>query len=163
VDLATVKQDHLVFIDQVIGSQRLRTVSAVGEVFPLYCTANGKAYLAELDRGAIEKLIGTTYERRTPKTLTPLHRLLNDPTPPRLGRLIKDLSLVRQCGVAFDREEHTLGICAAGVVTRDPLGNSIAISVPVRAQRFYDRQAHIADRLLATKRALDAHLSAAMG
>src|SRR3954447_15387416 len=30
VDLATVKKDHLVFIDQVIGPQRLRTVSAVG-------------------------------------------------------------------------------------------------------------------------------------
>ena len=48
VDLSTVKKDHLVFIDQVIGSQRLRTVSAVGETFPLYCTANGKAYLAQL-------------------------------------------------------------------------------------------------------------------
>ena len=151
VDLATVKQDHLVFVDQVIGSHRLRTVSAVGEMFPLYCTANGKAYLAELDRDAIEKLIGTTYERRTPKTFT------------RLDRLLKDLMSVRQCGVAFDREEHTLGICAAGVVTRDPLGNAIAISVPVPAQRFYDRQAHLADRLLASKRALDAHLSAALG
>ena len=49
VDLAVVKKDHLMFIDQVIGSQRLRTVSAVGETFPLHCTANGKAYLAELD------------------------------------------------------------------------------------------------------------------
>ena len=29
------RSDHLVFIDQVIGSQRLRTVSAVGETFPL--------------------------------------------------------------------------------------------------------------------------------
>src|ERR1700754_4862887 len=67
VDLATIRQDHLVFVDQVIGSQRLRTVSAVGEMFPLYCTANGKAYLAGLDRDAIEKLIGSTYERRTPK------------------------------------------------------------------------------------------------
>src|SRR5689334_4216575 len=47
VDLAVVKRDHLVFVDQVIGSQRLRTVSAVGESFPLYCTANGKAYLAQ--------------------------------------------------------------------------------------------------------------------
>src|SRR5271165_4980583 len=28
-DLAIVKNDHLVFVDQVIGSQRLRTVSAV--------------------------------------------------------------------------------------------------------------------------------------
>ena len=35
VDLASIKGDHLVFIDQVIGSQRLRTVSAVGESFPL--------------------------------------------------------------------------------------------------------------------------------
>ena len=50
VDLAVVKKDHLVFIDQVIGSQRLRTVSAVGETFPLHCTANGKAYLAHSRR-----------------------------------------------------------------------------------------------------------------
>ena len=149
VDLATVKKDHLVFIDQVIGPQRLRTVSAVGETFPLYCTANGKAYLAELDRGAIERLIGQSYERRTPKTLT------------RLSDLIDDLTSVRRSGVAFDREEHTLGICAAGVAMRDMLGNSIAISVPVPAQRFYDRQAQIAERLLATKQALDMHLSAA--
>ena len=149
VDLATVKKDHLVFIDQVIGPQRLRTVSAVGETFPLYCTANGKAYLAELDRGAIERLIGQSYERRTPKTLI------------RLNDLIDDLTSVRRSGVAFDREEHTLGICAAGVAMRDMLGNSIAISVPVPAQRFYDRQAQIAERLLATKQALDTHLSAA--
>ena len=149
VDLATVKKDHLVFIDQVIGPQRLRTVSAVGETFPLYCTANGKAYLAELDRGAIERLIGQSYERRTPKTLT------------RLNDLIDDLTSVRRSGVAFDREEHTLGICAAGVAMRDLLGNSIAISVPVPAQRFYDRQAQIAERLLATKQALDTHLNAA--
>ena len=59
VDLSVVKKDHLVFIDQVIGSQRLRTVSAVGETFPLHCTANGKAYLASLDNAAIAELIGT--------------------------------------------------------------------------------------------------------
>src|SRR5215472_7509010 len=78
VDLATVKKDHLVFIDQVIGSHRLRTVSAVGETFPLHCTANGKAYLAELDEVTIARLIGTKYERRTPNTLTRLADLLRD-------------------------------------------------------------------------------------
>ena len=62
-DLAVVKNDHLVFVDQVIGSQRLRTVSAVGETFPLYCTANGKAYLAELDDAAIAALIGSELSR----------------------------------------------------------------------------------------------------
>jgi hypothetical protein len=35
VDLATIRKDHLIFVDQVIGPQRLRTVSAVGETFPL--------------------------------------------------------------------------------------------------------------------------------
>jgi DNA-binding IclR family transcriptional regulator len=113
VDLAVVKKDHLVFIDQVIGSHRLRAVSAVGETFPLHCTANGKAYLAGLETDAIARLIGASYEQRTPRTLT------------RLEDLLKDLKSVRKTGVAFDREEHTQGICAAGVATRDPLGNVI--------------------------------------
>jgi IclR family transcriptional regulator, acetate operon repressor len=149
VDLAMVKKDHLVFIDQVIGSQRLRAVSAVGETFPLHCTANGKAYLAGLDADAIARLIGISYEQRTPRTLT------------RLEDLLKDLKSVRKTGVALDREEHTQGICAAGVATRDPLGNVIAISVPVPAQRFYQHQRTIAARLRATKDALERRLVAA--
>jgi len=147
VDLATIKRDHLVFIDQVIGSQRLRTVSAVGETFPLYCTANGKAYLAQLDDSAIERLIGRSYDARTPKTLT------------RLDALLADLKSARRTGVALDREEHTLGICAAGIALRDPLGNYVAVSVPVPSARFGDRLSIIRDRLLATKQALNEHLS----
>lgn len=149
VDLATVKRDHLVFIDQVIGSQRLRTVSAVGETFPLHCTANGKAYLAELDDKEIEQLIGRVYDARTPKTLA------------RLNPLLDDLKSVRKTGVAYDREEHTLGISAASVVLRDLLGNYVAISVPVPAQRFRDHQRLIAKKLLATKQALQQYLTAA--
>ena len=148
VDLSVVKKDHLVFIDQVIGSQRLRMVSAVGETFPLYCTANGKAYLATLDDTAIAKLIGTSYEQRTPRTLT------------RLEDLLRDLKTVRKTGVAIDREEHALGVCAAGVVTRDPVGNAVAISVPVPAQRFYKHQRTIVAHLQATKEALERHLLA---
>jgi len=148
VDLSVVKKDHLVFIDQVIGSQRLRTVSAVGETFPLHCTANGKAYLAGLDDAAIAGLIGMSYEARTPRTLT------------RLDDLLRELKSVRKTGVAFDREEHTHGICAAGIVTRDPAGNIVAISVPVPAQRFYKHQRQIVARLRATKETLERHLLA---
>src|ERR1700760_1532225 len=142
VDLSTVKKDHLVFIDQVIGSQRLRTVSAVGETFPLYCTANGKAYLAQLSDTALEALIGRAYEARTPNTIT------------KLDVLLAELKTVRRTGVAFDREEHSLGISAAGVALHDPLGNAVAISVPVPSQRFEEQHALIAARLLATKQAL---------
>ena len=149
VDLATVKHDHLVFIDQVIGPQRLRTVSAVGESFPLSCTANGKAYLAELDDREIEALLGRRFEARTANTLTALPALL------------ADLKAVRRTGVALDREEHTVGISAAGVALRDLAGNYVAISVPVPTSRFKERQARIAARLLATKRAIESHMTVA--
>lgn len=148
VDLSTVKKDHLVFIDQVIGSQRLRTVSAVGETFPLYCTANGKAYLAQLSDAAVEALLGRVYEPRTPKTIT------------RIEPLLAELRTVRRTGVAFDREEHTAGICAAGVALHDPLGNAVAVSVPVPSQRFMTQQTLFADRLLATKRSMEMHMNA---
>jgi DNA-binding IclR family transcriptional regulator len=149
VDLATVKKDHLVFIDQVIGSHRLRTVSAVGETFPLYCTANGKAYLAQLTDAAVEALIGKTYAARTPHTIT------------KLDALLTELKTVRANGVAFDHEEHASGICAAGVALHDPLGNAVAISVPVPTQRFTGREKEIADGLIATKHALEASMAAA--
>ena len=147
VDLAMIKKDYLVFIDQVIGSQRLRAVSAVGETFPLYCTANGKAYLAQLSEAGVEKLVGRAYEPRTPHTIT------------KLDALLKELAEARRAGAAYDREEHTLGICAVGVALHDPLGNPIAISVPVPSQRFEDRAALIAERLTATKRAMETHIN----
>jgi DNA-binding IclR family transcriptional regulator len=147
VDLATIRKDQLVFVDQVIGPQRLRAVSAVGEAFPLHCTANGKAYLAELADEEVARLIGRSYEQRTPNTLT------------RLKDLLKDLEAARKAGVALDREEHTVGICAAGIVMTDFSGNHVAISVPVPAPRFAMQQARIARSLLAAKRALSEHLA----
>jgi DNA-binding IclR family transcriptional regulator len=149
VDLATIKGDHLVFVDQVVGPQRLRTVSAVGESFPLYCTANGKAYLAELDDREVATLLGRRFASRTANT------------PTSLAALLADLKAARRAGVAYDREEHTVGISAAGVALRDMLGNYVAISVPVPTSRFKERQGLIAARLLATKRAIEGQLTTA--
>ena len=149
VDLAAVKGDHLVFIDQVTGPQRLRTVSSVGDTFPLYCTANGKAYLAELDDREVATLLGRRFSARTANTPTTLQALL------------ADLKAARRTGVAFDREEHTVGISAAGVALRDLVGNYVAISVPVPTSRFKEHQSLIAARLLATKRAIEGQLTTA--
>ena len=66
-------------------------MSAVGDAFPLHCTANGKAYLAELSDDDVARLIGKSYEQRTPKTLT------------RLKDLLKDLNAARKSGIALDR------------------------------------------------------------
>jgi DNA-binding IclR family transcriptional regulator len=142
VDLSVVLKDRLLFVDQVIGPHRLRTVSAVGDTFPLFCTANGKAYLATLDDRSVERLVGTHFEARTPHTLT------------KLPDLLEDLDQVRKSGLAFDREEHTLGISAVGVGLLDAVGHPMAISVPVPTQRFADMETIISERLLRTKHAL---------
>lgn len=147
VDFAVVKKDHLVFIDQVVGPERLRTVSAIGETFPLYCTANGKAYLARLSDAEIVKLIGKSYPARTPTTHT------------HFAALMADIEHIRVFGVGFDREEHSPGIRAAGVALSDILGNPVAISVPVPSARFLGREETIARALLRTKRILESKLT----
>ena len=81
VDLATIKKDHLIFVDQVIGPHRLRAVSAVGETFPLYCTANGKAYLAQLDEVAVARLIGDVTRGRCLTHERLLARVSERPVP----------------------------------------------------------------------------------
>lgn len=48
VALTATPGDRADVVDQVVPPQRLRAVSAVGESFPLYCCANGKALLAAL-------------------------------------------------------------------------------------------------------------------
>ncbi len=147
VDFAVIRKDHLIFIDQVVGPERLRTVSAIGETFPLYCTANGKAHLARLADAEIVKLIGRSYPARTPATLTDYDALM------------RDIEQIRLRGVGFDREEHSPDIRAAGVALADILGNPVAISVPVPSARFQGREDVIATALLRTKRTLEAQLT----
>ena len=139
VDVSVPKGDRLVFIDQIVGSQRLRTVSAVGDAFPLFCTANGKAFLATLDDDEIIKRIGKTYEARTKHTLKSFKALS------------ADLTKTRARGYAIDAEEHALGITAVGVLVYDLLDNPVMVSVPVPTARFEENQDQIVQKLLQTK------------
>ena len=148
VDFASLHKDHLVFLDQIVGSNRLRTVSAIGETFPLYCTANGKAVLAEMEDDTILKLIGRQYAQRTANTLTSAEALL------------QNVRQIRETGIAIDREEHMMGICAAGIALRDSLGNMVAVSVPVPTHRFMEHEKLIAASLLRTKIELQMLLAA---
>src|SRR5277367_3095294 len=55
VDLSVLKGTVAVFTDQVQGVHRLRAVSAIGETFPLHCTANGKAILSLFSAERVER------------------------------------------------------------------------------------------------------------
>lgn len=128
VDLAVLRRDHLVFVDQVSGSHRLRAVSAVGEVFPLHSTANGRACLALMSDAEIRRLL--------PKTLP----ALADGQRQTVDELLAEIAEVRRSGLAFDLEEHSRGIAAIGGAFRDAAGIIYAVSVPVPAARFAEER-----------------------
>jgi DNA-binding IclR family transcriptional regulator len=136
VDLAILEGDHVVFVDQVIAPRRLRAVSAPGVRFPLHCTANGKAVLAELPMEQVVQLVPEQLEPFTSHTITTRERLL------------EELEEVRATGIAYDREEHTEGICAVGANIHGPLGELAAITIPLPATRFYGHEEHLASLLL---------------
>jgi DNA-binding IclR family transcriptional regulator len=149
VDLALWQSDHVRFIGQVRGNQRLRAEVIVGESFPAFCTANGKAFLAELSTASLKNYFANvTLARFTPNTIT--SRI----------KLAKELDDVRANGFAFDREEHTGLICAVGAVVHDVRdGDFAAITIAAPAQRFYGREDQLVKTLLEGKRCIEEALA----
>ena len=128
VDLAVLDRDRVLFIDQVTSLQRLQAVSGIGLTFPLHCTANGKAMLSLLPDEQVIPLLPSKLQSYTPRTLTSRDELL------------EELRTIRTTGLAFDREEHNVGICAIGAAFKDPSGTLACISIPVPSIRFYGNE-----------------------
>lgn len=135
VDLAVMRGRRLIFVDQIPGSHRLRTVSFVGESFPLFNTANGKACLALLKDGKVKDLFEAEFGVDA----------LQD-----LARLLAELADIRREGVAFDIDEHTPGISAVGGAILDVNGDIYAVSIPTPSARFVASRDTIANMLKAS-------------
>ena len=63
--------------------------------------------------------------------------------------LRKELQRVKPEGIAYHREEQSEGICAVGAVLKGVGDEMVAVSVPVPSQRFYRREAELAQALMA--------------
>jgi len=100
--------------------------STVGHRFPAYCTALGKAMLAEFSRERVTELLrDTKMRRRTPTTMTTL------------AALHADLEATRNRGYSIDDEENEDGARCVGAVVRDHAGKPVgAISVSAPAFRM---------------------------
>ncbi|MCX2931836.1 IclR family transcriptional regulator [Mycobacterium sp. CVI_P3] len=132
-DLSVYRGGQMLFIDQIESPHRLRAVSAIGGRFTLYDTANGKAALALFDDAGVDSALACL-------------------DPAAADRVRAEISQVRTDRVAFDRDEHTDGISAAGIAGRAAGGNIVAISVPAPTDRFREH----ADRIVtALRSALD--------
>lgn len=136
VDLAVLSSGSAVFIDQIPGRHRLLALSAVGERFPLHCTANGKAILACFDEANAEALLSKS--------------LAEHPDFPLRNRraLMREIHETRRTHIAFDLEEHANGVSAVGVAMLDALGRPVAVSIPMPSQRFPERRDHLVARIL---------------
>lgn len=121
-DLSVMRGGKMIFIDQVPGTHRLRTVSSVGEVFPVTTTANGRACLAKLPRDTAMKY-ASAEATRTGAALD----------IDAFGKLLDQIS---ETGLAYDNDEHSDGISAIGFAFHDLAGELHAISVPVPSSRF---------------------------
>jgi DNA-binding IclR family transcriptional regulator len=136
VDLSILENGRAMFLDQVVSDHRLRAVSAVGDAFPLHACANGKAMLASMDPESLDIALSGTLEKFTDHTTTSVRNLR------------RELTEINRNGVSFDREEHSLGICAVGAVLPSIYGDVLAVSIPVPTQRFTGEEERLGSALI---------------
>ena len=143
VDLAVLEYDHVRFVHQITATHRLRAVSSIGAVFPAHCTANGKALLAQLPDSEITRLLPARLDALTPHTITDRDQLLDE------------LDQIRDTKIAYDREEHTLGICAIGTALTGADGRHVAMTIPIPAQRFHGNEPTLTKALNTARRTFE--------
>jgi DNA-binding IclR family transcriptional regulator len=146
VDLSVLSGGSAVFVDQVPGRHRLTALSAVGERFPLHCTANGKAVLA-------------CFSPEESAELTEKSLVEHPDYPLNRKRLMDELGDIRRTHLAYDLEEHGAGISAIGTAIIDHFGRPVAVSIPVPTQRFLENRDSLAERLLDFRRRVEKILS----
>ena len=128
VDVAIVEGATVRFIDQIQSTRPLRAVSAVGAVFPLHASANGKAALAAMAPADAAPVLAGPLEPLTPATITDA------------AVLRAELAEIARSGIGYDRQEHTVGICAVGAAVVGPAGPVLTLSLPVPTDRFIEHQ-----------------------
>jgi DNA-binding IclR family transcriptional regulator len=114
VHLAMLEGTEVVYIDILRGPDAPALPSRVGGRFPAHATGVGKALLAFSDEEVVEQVIAAGLPRVSTRTIT-------TPAMPR-----RQLTKVREEGVAYEREESGLGtVCVASPVV-DGTGHAVA-------------------------------------
>ncbi|HTX34373.1 MAG TPA: IclR family transcriptional regulator [Bryobacteraceae bacterium] len=124
--LAIREGKHALFVDHATASHMISVSGQTGEMVPLYCTAHGKALLADLDLKELESLFGPG----------PL-RCYTSRTISGVPQLATVCAQIKAQSFATDDGEFTEGIRCVAAPIRAESGmiiGSIGISAPL--QRF---------------------------
>lgn len=126
VNLAVLRSNYAVNVDQAMGPSTLATYDWVGSLTPLHATSSGKVLLAALpadERDTILRTVGLP--ARTPRTVT------------NRAQLETQLLEISRQGYAVVHEEFEIGLTAVAVPIYNHLGNVIAaVSISGPAFRF---------------------------
>ena len=98
----------------------------------LHASANGKAMLAAMPAPDVRRVLNGRLEPFTD------HTIVNP------ADLRAELDRIKAAdGVAYDREEQSLGVSAIGAVIGTVDHDMLALSIPVPTQRFIGREAEL--------------------
>jgi IclR family acetate operon transcriptional repressor len=114
VHLAVLEGTEVVYLDILRGPDAPRLPSRVGGRFPAHATAVGKAIVAYSPDVVLNKVLAAGLNRIGPRTIT---------AP---GLLRRQLSKVREEGVAYEREESGAGVSCTASPVLDRDGRAVA-------------------------------------
>jgi DNA-binding IclR family transcriptional regulator len=148
--LAVLDGPEAVYIEKVEPETFIRMDTWVGRRMRVHATSVGKAIVAHIPQAELEEILRKSgMERRTPKTITSLPRLL------------RELQRVREEGYAVDDEENNLGARCVAAPVFDERGEIVAsIGLSGTAQQVSPQtMPHIVEALKDAAR----HISMGMG
>jgi DNA-binding IclR family transcriptional regulator len=122
-NLVVLDGDHVVYVDQVEGSRRVRMFTVVGTAALAHTTGAGKAIMAYGPPEVVTSLYAgrEPLARLTPRTLVTLEELRDD------------FTRIRRRGYAIDHEEHEEGVGCVATPLFDHTGRpcaAISVSGP---------------------------------
>lgn len=124
VHLAYLEGNDVAYANKLFSTKRLNSPSRIGGRAPSYCTGVGKVLLAH-DESRAQVVLNRELTAWTPYTIT-------EP-----DKLRAELTNIRADGIAFDRQEITLGLsCVAAPVFGVENRAVAALSISSPSERF---------------------------
>lgn len=114
VDLCVLDGRHVVYLDVVDSSRRVKIAAAVGQRLPVACTASGKAFLAYLPEAQVRAILQHGFHKYTDHTLLTWEALA------------QDLRQTRERGFAVSEQEFEVEINAVAAPILDAAGLPVA-------------------------------------
>ncbi len=132
VHLSVLEGRIVRYIDAVESTRALRVAARTGRTLPANCSAAGKALLAELPPGEVERTFATgPLEAATERSITDL------------AALQRVLDRVGRSGYAINLEESEEGVASMAISIRDPRGHAAAaLSVGTPVARMEGERRH---------------------